>query len=297
MKAGFVGMIGLPNAGKSTLVNTLVGEKISIVTPKPQTTRKRLLGISGDDSYQAIFVDSPGMIESGKGLNEFIKKECARVIEESDVLLAVLNLDERHPANLTRILDVCRGAGKPWAVVMTKSDLATENRVGFIRAETLNDGVIVEVVSATTDPKGTCAKIKAIMEKVLPDAPAPLFDPELLTTENLREMAGEIVREKCFEELGDEIPYGLGVKVQLFNEERSHIVEIKADIVVDKASHKPMVIGSAGSKIKRIGEKARIDIERMLEKKVFLQLHVVVKDKWTRSPSQMKEMGYVVQAE
>lgn len=293
MKAGFVGLIGLPNAGKSTLVNTLVGQKISIVTPKPQTTRKRLLGITGDDSYQAIFVDSPGMVESDKGLNEFIQKECARVIGESDILLAVINLDERHPENLNKILNVCRESGKPWSVVMTKADLATENRIGYIRAETLNDGVSVEVVSAIDEPVETCEKIKVLMQALLPEADGPLFDPDLLTTENLREMVGEIVREKCFEELGDEIPYGLGVKVQAFDESRPHIVDVKADIVVDKASHKPMVIGAGGSKIKRIGEKARMDIEKLLENRVFLQLHVVVKDKWTRSPSHMKEMGYV----
>ncbi len=211
------------------------------------------------------------------------------------MLLAILNLDEKKPEPLVGILDLVRKSGKPWAAVITKSDLATVDRIGFLRAELLPDNVPIVEVCATKNPKEALELVMSMVRAMLPESQGPLFDVDILTTENVREMAAEIIREKCFEELGEEIPYGLGIKIQSFKEVAGRMTEILADIVVDKASHKPIVVGKGGAKIKTIGMKARLDIEKLLDNRVFLETHVVVKEKWTRSPSLMKEMGYVVQ--
>lgn len=292
-RAGFVGLVGMPNAGKSTLVNILVGEKVAIVTPKPQTTRKRMLGIVAKDDYQAIFVDAPGVTRSTSGLNDFLQTEWRSVIEDSDFLLAILNLDEKGPEPLVGILELVRRSGKPWAAVITKYDLGTDDRVGFLKAELLKDNVPIVITSSKENPEAAAKDVLELIAQSLPEADGPLFDPELITTSNLRDMTAEIIREKCFLELGEEIPYGLGIKIQAFNERQGRPTEIIADIIVDKESHKPMVIGSGGRKIKAIGTAARGDIERLIGSRVYLELHVVVKEKWTRSPNVLKDLGYV----
>lgn len=292
-RAGFVGLVGMPNAGKSTLVNALVGEKVAIVTPKPQTTRKRMLGIVAKDDFQAIFVDAPGVTRSTSGLNDFLQAEWRAVIEDSDFLLAILNLDEKGPEPLVGILELVRRSGKPWAAVITKNDLGTADRVGFLKAELLKDDVPLVITSAKENPEEATKEVLAVVSQSLPEAEGPLFDTDLITTSNLRDMTAEIIREKCFLALGEEIPYGLGIKIQAFNERQGRPTEIIADIIVDKDSHKPMVIGSGGKKIKSIGTAAREDIERLLDARVYLELHVVVKEKWTRSPNVLKDLGYV----
>lgn len=295
-RAGFIGLIGMPNAGKSTLVNALIGEKVSIVTSKPQTTRRRITAITGDDTYQAVFVDAPGVVRSNTGLNEFLEAEYRGVIGDSDLLLAVLSLDEKKADNIVRIIKLVRESGKPWAVVITKEDLGSTERIGYIKAEMLQDpNIPIVVVSATKDPKQATALVLEMIKPLLPEAEGPLYDQDLPTTENLRDMAGEIVREKCFEALSEEIPYGLGVKVQSFTETEGRPTVIVADIIVDKSSHKPIVIGRGGEKIKAIGTRARQDIEKLIDSKVFLEVHVVVKEQWAKNHGIMRDLGYVIQ--
>src|SRR5690606_38224872 len=155
---------------------------------------------------------------------------------------------------IMRILSIVRESKKPWAVVITKSDLGMPERIGYIKAEMLqNPDIPVLVVSATENPKEAAELVLETVKKMLPENPTPLYDPEFPTTENLRDMAAEIVREKCFEELSEEIPYGLGVKIQSFQEREGRPTHIVADIIVDKPSHKPIVIGRKGEKIKAIG--------------------------------------------
>lgn len=294
-KAGFVGLVGMPNSGKSTLVNALIGEKVSIVTSKPQTTRRRILGITGDETFQAVFVDAPGVVGGTSELNEFLEAEYKKVISDSDVLLAVLHLDESKPERLIRILNLVRSAQKPWAVVITKKDIGTDNRIGFLKAETLNDKVPTLIVSATDNPKQTALEVLETVKSLLPDAAEPLYDNDIPTTETLRDMAAEIIREKCFEELSDELPYGLAVKIMKYEEVPNRATRITADIIVDKSSHKPMVIGKGGEKIKKIGSLARQDIEKLLDNQVYLELHVIVKEKWAKNKNIMKDLRYVIQ--
>ncbi len=293
-RAGFIGLIGIPNAGKSTLVNSLIGEKISIVSKKPQTTRKRITGILTEDDFQAIFVDAPGVIRNDKGLNSFLIEEYRGVIKDSDALLAILNVDAESPEPIENILELVKNAKKPWAAVVTKKDLGLGHRASVIRTKLEILEVPVIEISALKDPEQARQKIKQVIKTLLPESPAPLYDDDVYTTEKVRYIAGEMVREKCFEMLFEEIPYDLAVLVRQF-EELPGLVRIHADLVVEKESHKKIVIGQKGQMLKQIGMQARKDMEKMLNKKVYLELHVSVKKNWIKNPQLMEELGYVVQ--
>ena len=292
--AGFIGLIGLPNAGKSTLANALVKEKVSIVTAKPQTTRQRVLGIVSDEEAQILFVDAPGQVKATSGLNQFLGEEYRAVIGESDALMAVLNMDHKNLDDLLAIAQTCADSGKPWMAVITKTDHPEPQRVAILRQHLEGFKVPVVATSALKAPDQARELILPLAKNLVPESPAPLFDPETFTTQNLREMAAEIVREKCFEYLHQEIPYGLAVKVKKFVEDDRRTTKIYADIMVTKDGHKAIVVGKGGSSLKRIGSLARQDLEKLVGRKVFLELHVIVRKNWARNPQILQELGYVV---
>lgn len=292
-RAGYIGLIGLPNAGKSTLVNTVIGEKCGIVSPKAQTTRKRVLGIYTDESKQAIFVDSPGVIKAERGINKFIQAEYQNIMQQSDALICCLNVDENDFTKLQEMIDLVKSANKPWAVIITKDDLGKIHRTPLLREKLKEYQVPVLAVSAENRKTESRELVLELIDKLLPESPAPLFSPELYTTSNLREMSSEIIREKCFLYLHEELPHEVAVLVRKYDEEGT-ITKIFADIIVPKDKHKLMVVGKGGSKLKQIGTEARKDIQAMLGHKVFLDLHVSVKENWAKNSQLMQELGYVV---
>jgi len=296
-KAGFVGLIGLPNAGKSTILNALVQEKLSIVTPKPQTTRRRVLGIETFTSAQVIMVDAPGVVEGTRGLNAFLEKEAQEVMGESDVLVAVLNIDEQRRENLEKIIQLVVSANKPWFYVISKVDMAQY----FHRKEQLKSNINqlypdvrgIEFSSHWgNDLESFRGDFFDLAIQRLPSMVGPLYDPHIYTPHSTRELVGEIIREKCFEQLSHELPYQVAIRIRSFDEQEK-LVRIEADILVGKENHKAMVIGSGGGKIKEIGSLARTDIEGMLNQPCFLGLTVVVRDNWMENRLMMKELGYV----
>jgi GTPase len=297
-RAGYVGLVGLPNAGKSTLLNAIVGEKVAIVTPKPQTTRGRVVGIHTTPEAQLCFVDAPGLIRAEKGLNKFLVKEFDDVIEESDVLIAVLGVDESRLEPLLEVAEKVKGAGKPWLIVITKTDLPLPHRARILREKMASFGVPVLEGSAERGEKGGASAKEFTNEvvnqvaRLLPESPGPLFDPELFTTQSTRELAAELIREQCFLQLHEEIPYGIAVRMRQFAEDKGPTVRIEADIVLNKENHKQIVIGRGGQKLKLIGETARKQIEKLLGRPVYLGLHVVSRPKWTDTPNWLKELGY-----
>jgi GTP-binding protein Era len=296
-KAGFVGLIGLPNAGKSTLLNVLVQQKLSIVTSKPQTTRRRVLGVETFTSSQVIIVDAPGVVEASRGLNAFLQKEAQNVIGESDVLVAVLSIDEERKENLERIIQLVSTANKPWFYVITKVDLAHYfHRKEQIKSDLKEKYPEVKGIEFSNqwgkDLESFRADFFALALASLPTMPCPLYDPEIYTPHSTRELVAEIVREKCFELLSHELPYQIAVRIRSFDEQEK-LVRIEADILVGKENHKAMVIGSGGAKIKQIGQAARADIEAMLDHPCFLNLTVVVRENWMENRLIMKELGYV----
>jgi len=292
--AGFVGLIGRPNSGKSTLLNALVQEKVAIVTAKPQTTRRRVMGLVTAPDYQIIFVDAPGVIEAESGINRFLRDEAQDVISQSDVLVAVLSIDEVEHDALEKMVNLVQAAGKPWVAVIHKTDLPQAHRPQILRRMLSDKGVPVISGSSLKEPAALREEIVAQVVPLLPPSPGPLYDDELLTLSPMRELASEIIREKCLRHLHQEVPFGMAVRVLLFDEE-SALLRIHAELIVSKENHRPIVIGRDGQTLKRIGTEARQEIGKLTGRKLFLDLKVTSKANWQKNPRFMKELGYVVQ--
>jgi GTP-binding protein Era len=298
-RAGYLGLIGQPNAGKSSLLNFLISEKISIVTNKPQTTRRRVIGVHSTDHGQIVFVDAPGMVKSTSGLNSFLQKEAEEVIQSSDALVAVLSIDESDAARNEEIIDLASRSKKPWIGIVTKTDISEKShRILILKDMIRARGAKALQISNTKSDSNDRHEILAEMMSILPLAEAPLFDTELYTTESMRNLAEEIIREKCFEILNFEIPYQLAVQTRKFDEDAKPCPKLYIDILVARDSHKPIVVGKAGANIKKIGEESRKEIQKMMGiDKVYLELNVVVKDNWYENKTTMKELKYVTKSE
>lgn len=298
-RAGFLGLIGQPNAGKSTLMNYLVDEKVSIVSNKPQTTRRRILGIWSTDNAQVVFVDAPGVVASDKGLNAFLAQEARDVIADSDALLAIVSVDEAKPEDAEQILDMVKASGKPWIGVITKSDIEEKaHRIMILKRMIEERGAKAFSVSVKESKDDNEEREAMLIEfaNLMPESPAPLYETELFTNENVRDMVTEIIREKCFEILHQEIPYSLAVRIIKFDEEGT-LPKIYAEIIVSKENHKPIVIGREAKVIKEIGTLARKEIEKLMGEKVFLDVQVAFKPEWFENKRIMKELGYGTKSE
>jgi GTPase len=293
MKAGFVALIGLPNVGKSTLLNAVIGEKVSIGSSKPQTTRQRVTGILSTKEFQAVFVDAPGVLHRASSeLNQFLIDEYRDVLAQSDGALAIISAEPELFEDQKRILELVRQSGKPYAVVVTKGDLGKPETFEAIKE--LSKEAKGAAVSALKNPREAAEIVRDLVDGLLPDSPAPLYDVDIYSTASVRQLAAETVREKCFENLAQELPYGLAVKVNQFKEE-DKITRIQTDIIVGKDSHKAMVIGKGGLMLKKIGTDARKDLEKLLGTKVFLEMFVSVKPEWMKNRRMMEELGYVIE--
>ena len=294
-RAGFIGLIGQPNAGKSTLMNFLIDQKVSIVTSKPQTTRRRILGIHNNNNSQVVFIDAPGLVKAEKGLNAFLEKEANEVIRESDALLAVLSIDEKDSDAIEKVISLVQNSRKPWMAVITKTDVSEKaHRILIVKSMVEALGVKCLQVSCLKDGEEGRKFILSEIESLLPESPAPLYDKELYTTENVRELVAEIVREKCFENLEHEIPFQLAVQVRKFDENAKPCPHIYVDVLVSKDSHKPIVVGKGAQVIKKISQESRGQIEKLMDQKIFMELNVVVKENWFDQQQFMKELGYIV---
>ena len=293
-RAGFVGLIGLPNSGKSTLMNALVGEKVSIVTAKPQTTRRRVMGLRSKPEAQIIFVDAPGLVRAQKGLNAFLRDEANDVITQSDVLVVVLNVDESRVENLDELVELAVASRKPWVALINKTDLPELHRPRILRDRVAKFNVPVVQGSARDGAEGLIETLLAAVRPLLPPSEAPLYDEELYTLSATRELCTEIIREKCFEQLHQEVPFGLAVKMLKFTEDEGPVIKMYTEILVAKDNHRPIVVGRGGQLLKRIGTDARKEIESLVGRQVYLDLRVSTKTGWQRNLGVMKELGYVL---
>ena len=292
-RAGFVALLGQPNAGKSTLLNMLLGEKVSIVSEKPQTTRNRITGILTTKEAQVVFVDAPGTLKSTSGINTYLQEEVADVIDNADVLAILLGADMGEEGS-KELVSLAKRSKKPWFVVITKSDLLGGTRTPKYFQWLLDEQIPFVAISAMKRKDEAREEFMNRLMPLLPLSPAPLYEEDLYTTQTVRQMSAEFIREACFEHLQQEIPYGLAIRINEFKEDLP-IPRIRAEIVIEKENHKAIVIGAKGQTIKKIGMTARKEIERVVGDQVFLELHVHVKENWTRNPRVMKELGYVVQ--
>ena len=284
-----VGLVGLPNHGKSTLLNLLVGEKVSAVSKKAQTTRQRVTGVITEDQQQVLLLDLPGWVEREDGLNPFLKNELTYSLQEVDGIFLIVESNFQEFTQLEELLKIVREMQLPILAVVTKTDLAAPHPdlVDFLKNFTTN----IIVGSAKTDGLAFRKNILAAIKEWGYQSKEPLYDADLFTLDAQKTLAAEFIREQCFEQLSQEVPYSLAVQVRKY-EESPTLVKIYAEILVNKESHKPIVIGQGGSRIKSIGTHARKDIEALLGHKVFLDLRVSVREGWQDNKTLMKELGY-----
>ena len=288
-KSGFVNIIGKPNVGKSTLMNALVGEKLSIITSKAQTTRHRIMGIVSSEDFQIVYSDTPGILKPSYKLQESMMKFVTGAVADADVILYVTDTVERGERS-AEIIDRIRQSGVPAIVVINKIDLTTPEAL-----ETLVDKWQGELPEARIVP--TSAKenfnieglFKTILD-LLPEGPA-FYPKDTLTDKTLRFFASEIIREKILRFYDKEIPYCCEIEIESYKEEPA-IDRIAATIYVARDSQKGILIGHKGEKLKRVGQAAREDMEQFLGKKVFLQLFVKVNDDWRNNERQLRRFGY-----
>lgn len=292
LRGGFVSVIGLPNAGKSTLVNRIIGEQVSIVSPKAQTTRQCVTGIYTNERAQIIFVDAPGFIQADTGLNHFIQRQWEESVKDCDVALGVLNIDCDTEDKISNAILTLASINKPKFAYINKVDLVKYAERLFIIEQKLRDQNIPFVFgSAKSASKENIDTLIANLIERLPETEQFLYDKSLYTLQTEKEIAAEIIREKCFNLLGQEVPYQTGVHIIAF-EEDPKCVKIYADIWISKERYKKIVVGQKGLKIQEIGTEARKDIERVLGVKVYLSLKVKLKESWTKNNNMLKEIGY-----
>ncbi len=288
-KSGFVNIIGNPNVGKSTLMNQLVGEKLSIITSKAQTTRHRIMGIVSGEDFQIVYSDTPGILKPSYKLQESMMKFVTGALVDADIILYVTDTVEQSDRS-AEIIGNIRRSGIPTIVVINKIDLTTPDVLEMLvekwRAE-LPDTVVVPV--SAKESFNIEGLFKMILER-LPEGPA-FYPKDTLTDKTLRFFASEIIREKILRMYDKEIPYCCQIEIESYKEEPT-IDRIAATIYVARDSQKGILIGHKGEKLKRVGQAAREDMEHFLDKKVFLQLFVKVSDDWRNDERRLRQFGY-----
>ncbi len=293
-KAGYVAIVGRPNVGKSTLINNFLRFKLSIVTPKPQTTRHRILGVLNGEGYQIIFLDTPGIMEKAKyNLHKWMIKRAIEAMDEADLVLFVVEPMQPTEADL-KILDAIKERNKKTVLVINKIDRVPKVEVLPVidTYSKLYDFADVVPISAlkliNTD------ELLDVIIKNLPEG-EPFYPPDMLTDRPERFFVAEIIREKVFQLYGEEIPYSTAVEIEIFKErddEHGGKDYIRAVIYVERDSQKAILIGRGGQALKKVGMRARQEIEEFLGRPVYLELWVKVKPKWRKNEAFLKEIGY-----
>ncbi|WP_143962480.1 GTPase Era [Litoribacter populi] len=288
-KAGFVNIVGKPNVGKSTLMNALVGERLSIISSKAQTTRHRILGIMNDDNYQIVFSDTPGMLKPKYELHKSMMSFVNMSLEDADVIVFVTDLYENEE-EIEEIIEKINNSGVPVLLVINKIDLNKEEQLDTVTAywtEKVKHELVIPI-SATEN-----FNIQKVLDEILVRLPehAPFYDKEELTDRPERFFASEIIREKIFTNYKKEIPYSTEVSIADFFEE-DKIIRIRAEIYVERNSQKGIIIGDKGSALKRVGIQAREELEKFFGKKVFLETHVKVEENWRKNKNKLRRFGY-----
>jgi len=289
-RSGFVAVVGRPNAGKSTLLNHLVGEKLAMVSKKAQATRKRMNIIVMHGKTQIIFVDTPGLHEKEKLLNQFMMEEALKAIGDSDLILFLAPASDSVD-EYVKFLSLTENRTAAHLIILTKMDTIPQekllNKLGeYQKYQDYFEAIIPFSVKKKVGKEALLNEIS----KHLPQHPW-LFDPELMTTENIRDIYKELIRESIFENLSDEIPYESDVLINRI-EESEVLDRVYATIVVEKEMQKRMIVGRKGEGIKRVGIVARKVMENFSQKKIFLDLHVAVRKGWSKNRASLEELGY-----
>jgi GTP-binding protein Era len=290
-RAGFVVLGGRSNVGKSTLVNRLVGHKVAIVTPKPQTTRRRVMGIRSDTDAQIIFIDTPGIHQSPKLLNRRMVETARQSLADAEIVMGVIEAAGRASPADHAFLEELRALDRPKLLVINKIDLMPRAALLPILEECARELPGIEIVPVSAKTGDNIEELIRMLKSMIPAGPA-LMSEEEYTDQTERVLAEEIIREKIFLKLEREIPFSTAVAVEAFSEDpEKKLIKIAATIIVERDSHKGLVIGAGGLMLKEIGTAARLELEEILGWRVFLELRVKLERDWTRNPRKLSEMG------
>ncbi len=295
IKTGYVSILGLPNSGKSTLMNSLIGQKLSITTSKPQTTRKRIRGILSERDYQVIFLDNPGILKPGYLLQEKMMDAVNQSIKDADVFLIIIDIDADPDGS--KILSnnlvekILAKKTMPRILIINKIDLSTQEFVKNLIENINKRNLFEKIIPISASLSFNLHEVISNIVEYLPEGPK-LYPEDIVADENERFFVSEIIREKILELYQEEIPYSIEVLIADFKERENNKDYISAEIVVEKESQKGIIIGKQGSAIKKLGFVAREAVEDFLQKEIYLDLRVKVRRKWRSNENMLKTFGY-----
>ncbi len=290
-RCGYIAVVGRPNVGKSTLINTLIGEKVSITSKKPQTTRNRVLGVVTNNNAQFVFVDTPGFqTKYGNALIRGMNRSVRSTLSDTDVVVMLIESNGWR-ADDEKVLQLLNKNAKNVILAINKTDLLKQrDSLLPLMAQSMQKFPFAAIVPVSAEKSRQVDDLMNEIEKLLPENP-PFFDPDIYTDKSPRFLAAEIIREKAFRLLGDELPYGIAVTVDKWQEDEKH-AEIIATLIVEREAHKGIVIGAQGEKLREISRLARQDIADMLGKSTYLEVWVRVRKGWNDDARALKSLGY-----
>jgi len=292
-RSGFAAIIGRPNVGKSTLMNSLIGEKISIISDKPQTTRNRIQCVLTRPDYQVIFIDTPGLHKPRNKLGEYMVRVARNTLEEVDVIIFIVDIYEGIGRGDWYIAEELMQIKTPVILVVNKIDRITNiEEAGKTAEEFYKQAEFDELIMVSAINHTNLDKLEEIIVSYLPDGPR-YYPEDMITDQPVRFIVAEIIREKTLELLKEEVPHGIGVEVVSFSERQDkNIIDVSATIYCEKKSHKGIIIGKGGNMLREIGSRARADIEKLLGTQIYLDLWVKIRQDWRDNMMDLKNLGY-----
>ena len=293
IKCGIVALVGRPNAGKSSLINAIIEEKVSIVSPKPQTTRNNILGIYNSSNSQIVFVDTPGINKTDSRLGDYMQRSVKGAISDINVLCLVHDITQALDKKERGLIQEFSSKNIPVILVLTKADLVTKEQIANKIFELSDLSKTCEIIPLSSLKHKNIEELISLIEAFLPEVGEEnrLFDDESYTDKPLKFIVSEIIREKALYLLRDEIPHGIAVIVENYKEEEN-IVNIDAVIICEKQNHKGIILGKNGEMLKKIGHNARVTIQKVVQKKVVLNIFVKVKTNWKNNMDILSSLGY-----
>ena len=291
MRSGYVAVIGRANAGKSTLINVMVGEKVSIVSPKPQTTRDRILGVLTEDEYQIVFVDTPGIYKARNALTDMMMRTVETSARAVDFILYVLDGHDGISEEDFELIRKYKALNIPMAVAYTKIDIMPKENIPLDMAKFSDADMDIDVFPVSARKGKNVKNLKEFLVKQMPEG-EKVFEEDIVSDKSERFMISEIMREKILLKFDKEIPHGIAIVINEFTRNEKGVYEVNLDIVCERANHKAILIGKQGKAIKEVSSFARQDMEKFLGGKVFLTTYVKVKEDWRDRPNMLREYGY-----
>ena len=291
MRSGYIAVIGRANAGKSTLINVMVGEKVSIVSPKPQTTRDRILGVLTEEDYQIVFVDTPGIYKARNALTDMMMRTTETSVKSVDYILYVVDGHDGLTDEDFALMKKYKDLGVPMAVAYTKIDIMPKENIPLDMAKFADSGLDLDVFPVSARKGKNVRQLKEFLVQQMPEGDK-VFEEDIVSDKSEKFMIAEIMREKILLKFDKEIPHGIAIVINEFKQNDNGVYEVNLDIVCERANHKAILIGKQGRAIKEVSSFARQDMEKFLGAKVFLTTYVKVKEDWRERPNLMREFGY-----